>query len=339
MLAISLELSVRNPVYQDMGIKFVEHALYIAGAMNNETASSLWNDADGFFYDHVRRPDGSVIPVPTRTMVGFIPLFAVASMTGGLLAHFDEFRSRILWFTHHRPDLAGKVALLEAGAGGQRSLLALVHTEQLVRILGYMLDESEFLSPYGIRAVSKRYADHPLEVDVRGYHWVLNYAPGESTDTLFGGNSNWRGPIWMPLNYLVIESLLVFNRFFGDELKVECPTGSGVMMTLGQVARELAARLCGIFTRDEHGRRAVFGNYEIMQTDPHWRDYLLFHEYFHGEDGSGRGASHQTGWTGLVAKLLDQMGMGVTDEKMLDAFKKQVIGELLNKEQNDESQG
>jgi hypothetical protein len=338
MLAIALELAIRNPVYQDMATKFVEHALIIAGAMNNDSPSSLWTKADGFFYDHMRRPDGSTIPIPTRTMVGFIPLLAVAASPGGHLASFPEFSKRIRWYIHHRPDLANKVAMLTTEGERQRTLLSLVHPDQLTRVLGYMLDEKEFLSPYGVRAVSKRYGEQPLRVNVRGYDWVLNYAPGESTDNLFGGNSNWRGPIWMPVNYLVIESLLVFHRYFGDELKVECPTGSGVMMTLGEVAEELSRRLTRIFLRDENGRRAVFGNYEIMQTDPHWRDYLLFHEYFHGDNGSGRGASHQTGWTGLVAKMLDQLGRGKADVGNFEMLARQLFEKQQEKEQN-ESEG
>lgn len=307
MLAISLELSFHNPVYQDMAIKFIEHALLIAGAMNNETESSLWHEGDGFFYDHFRQPDGSHIPVPTRTMVGFIPLYAVIAAPGLLAGKFQEFREHLIWFRTNRPDLANKVAVLNPTGTVERALLSLILPEQLSRVLKYMLDEKEFLSPYGLRAVSKIY-ENPLVVDARGYHWTLDYAPGESTNDLFGGNSNWRGPIWMPLNYLVIESLQVFDRHFGESFKIECPTGSGQMMTLGEVADELSRRLTRIYLRDESGRRPVFGDYEIMQKDPNWRDYLLFHEYFHGDNGSGRGASHQTGWTGLMAKLLEQIG-------------------------------
>jgi hypothetical protein len=298
-----------------MAIKFVEHMLYIAGAMNNETSSSLWNAQDGFFYDHFRRPDGSRIPIPVRTMVGLTPIFAVASAATGIHIRFPEFRKRAGWFTQHRPDLADKVTILAQSGGGERALLALVLPAQLRRLLAFMLDESEFLSPYGLRAVSKVYGENPFVLDARGYHFVLDYAPGESTDNLFGGNSNWRGPIWLPLNYLVIESLQLFHRYFGDEFKVECPTGSGIEMDLGEVAGELARRLTRIFVREADaqapegpGRRAVFGDYTLMQTDPHWRDYILFHEYFHGDNGSGRGASHQTGWTGLIAKILQQLG-------------------------------
>jgi hypothetical protein len=306
MLSIALELANEDPVYQDMAIKFLEHAVLIAGAMNNETSTSLWHEEDGFFYDHLRTPDGRHIPIPTRTMVGLTPLFAVAAAEAGLLEHYPEFGERLRWFTEIRPDLAGKLAVLDPLGAGKRTLLALVRPEQLRRILRYMLDENEFLSPYGLRGVSKIYEAHPLVVDVQGYHLDLNYAPGESTDYLFGGNSNWRGPIWLPLNYLVIESLEVFHRYFGDEFQVECPTGSGQMMTLGEVAGDLTRRLGRIFAQDENGRRAVFGGYEIMQSDPDWRDCLLFHEYFHGDNGSGRGASHQTGWTGLIANVLQK---------------------------------
>jgi hypothetical protein len=311
MLAMALALSVDNPVYQGMATKFMAHALLIAGSMNNRTDVSLWDEKDGFFYDHLRRPDGSHVLIPTRTMVGLVPLFAVAVAPAGLLANFPEFLERIKRFQAHRPDLADQVAVLgpkgPVDLSSQPMLVSILHPDQFRRVLRYMLDENEFLSPYGLRGVSKIY-ENPLVVDARGYHWELDYAPGESSNNLFGGNSNWRGPIWMPLNYLVIDSLQRYHRYFGDEFKVECPTGSGQMLTLSEVADELSRRLTRIFLRDEHGRRAVFGNYGIMQADPHWRDYLLFHEYFHGDDGSGRGASHQTGWTGLIAKLLQQIG-------------------------------
>lgn len=311
MLALALGLARENPVYESMATKFSEHALLIAGAMNNATDSSLWNEEDGFFYDHLRRPDGSHIHIPTRTMVGLIPLFAVATAPGSLVRSFPEFLQRLEWFREHRPDLANKVTLLTPNENGEslerHVMISIARPDQLRRLLHYMLDENEFLSPYGLRGVSKIYAQ-PLVVDAQGYHWELDYAPGESSNDLFGGNSNWRGPIWMPLNYLVIESLEVYQRHFGETFKVECPTGSGEWMTLGQVAQELSQRLARIFTRDENGRRAVFGGYEIMQQDPHWHDYILFHEYFHGDNGSGRGASHQTGWTGLIAKVLQQTG-------------------------------
>lgn len=308
MLALALILAETNPIYQGMATKFVEHALLIAGAMNNETDSSLWDEKDGFFYDHLRFKDGEHIAVPTRTMVGFVPLFAVVSTFSKFLADFPEFQKRLRWFTEHRPDLADKITFLTAQSEGNRVLLAVVKPEQLRRLLGYMLDENEFLSPYGLRSVSKIYDRHPFMADVLGYHLQLNYAPGESTDNLFGGNSNWRGPIWFSLNYLVIESLLLFHRYFQDDFKVECPTGSGQMMTLGEVANELLRRLVRIFVRDESGRRAVFNDYDRLQNDPHWKDYILFHEYFHGDNGSGRGASHQTGWTGLIAKVLEHVG-------------------------------
>lgn len=321
MLALSLELAYLDPSYEDMATKFMEHALYIADAMNNESDEGLWNEQDGFFYDHLRRPDGTRIPIPTRTMVGLTPLFAVASAPSGLLDRFPGFRTRLNWFVQNRPDLADKLTRFQTSDKGTNTLIALMKPAQLKRVLEHMLDENEFLSPYGLRAVSKEYGAKPLVVDVRGYHWVLNYAPGESTDNLFGGNSNWRGPVWMPLNYLVIESLSMYARHFGDSFKVECPTGSGKWMNLNEVAQELARRLTRIYVRDEQGRRAVFGDYAIMQHDPHWRDALLFHEYFHGDNGSGRGASHQTGWTGLIARLLQQLGSGDSqlDVKVLEA--------------------
>ncbi len=222
------------------------------------------------------------------------------------MERYSEIRERLRWFGEIRPDLAGKLAVLDPIGSGNRALLALVRTEKLRRILRYVLDENEFLSPYGLRSISKIYGANPFIVDVRGYHLVLNYAPGESTDYLFGGNSNWRGPIWLPLNYLVIESLGVYDQYFGAEFQVECPTGSGHMLTLGEVAAELSRRLGRIYAQDKNGRRAVFGDYEIMQSDPHWCDCLLFYEYFHGDNGAGRGASHQTGWTGLIANVLQK---------------------------------
>lgn len=327
MLALALALAIDNPVYEGMATKFMEHALLIAGAINNDTDMSLWNQEDGFFYDHLRQPDGSHIPIRTRTMVGLTPLFAVAVSPPGVLHRFPEFIERAVWFRQHRPDLADKVMVLapmgDADLSKQQSLIAIAHPVQLISMLRYMLDEKEFLSPYGLRGVSKIY-EQPLVVNMDDRHWQLDYAPGESTNDLFGGNSNWRGPIWMPLNYLVIESLQMYHRYFGDAFKVECPTGSGNLRPLGEVADELSCRLAQIFLRDENGRRAVFGNYEIMQTDPHWRDYILFHEYFHGDNGSGRGATHQTGWTGLVAKLLQQIGSaragGITQEKLIQEF-------------------
>lgn len=329
MLAIALGLARENPVYEAMATKFTEHALLIAGAMNNDTDASLWHAQDGFFYDHFRRPDGSHMPIPTRTMVGLIPLFAVAAAPIALIAGFPEFFERLKWFREHRPDLANKVAILAPPGDNEitrlHMMISIVQPEQLRRLLAYMLDENEFLSPYGLRGVSKIYAQ-PLVVDMRGYHWKLDYAPGESTNNLFGGNSNWRGPLWMPLNYLVIESLEVYHRHFGDTFKVECPTGSGHMLTLGEVADELSQRLARIFTRDEHNRRAVFGNYEIMQNDPHWRDYLLFHEYFHGDNGSGRGASHQTGWTGLIAKILQQLGAARGGDSGINQLMQEIFG-------------
>ncbi|GIL15787.1 MAG: glucosidase [Chloroflexota bacterium] len=310
MLTIALNLAREDAVYQAMATKFVEHALLIADAMNNRTEARLWDETDGFFYDHLRRPDGQHIPIRTRTMVGLIPLIAVVTAPIQTLRRFPEFLAHLDWFREHRPDLADKIAVLALAkeqAARRHMLIAVMQPEQLRRLLEYMLAENEFLAPFGLRSVSKIYTQ-PLSVDLAGYQWELDYEPGESTTNLFGGNSNWRGPIWLSLNYLIIESLQVYHRHFGDTFQVECPTGSGHLLNLGAVAQELSERLARIFTRDENGRRAVFGACEIMQNDPHWRDYILFHEYFHGDDGSGRGASHQTGWSGLIAKILEQLG-------------------------------
>jgi hypothetical protein len=237
-------------------------------------------------------------------MVGLIPLFAVTTIEPALLAELPEFASRLEWFLEHRPQLAQWVSRWQEPGLGARRLLALCRGHRMKRVLRRMLDETEFLSDYGVRALSRYHADHPYVLEVEGLHYTVDYQPADSNSGLFGGNSNWRGPIWMPVNYLIIESLQQFHHYYGDDFKIECPTGSGQYLTLSQVADELSRRLVRMFARDDNGRRAVFGANERFQRDEHWRDYLLFYEYFHGDNGAGVGASHQTGWTGLVAKLL-----------------------------------
>jgi hypothetical protein len=241
-------------------------------------------------------------------MVGLIPLFAVETIEPEMLDRLPGFKRRLEWFIEHRHDLTDNVACMRTPGRGERRLLSAVTAVRLQRVLRYMLDEQEFLSPYGIRALSRYHKDRPYLLPVDGHEHRVDYEPGEATTGLFGGNSNWRGPIWFPVNYLLIESLQKFHHYFGDDVKVECPTGSGQMMTLSEVATELSRRLSCVFLRDEKGRRPVFGDVERFQQDPNWRDLVPFHEYFHGDTGRGVGASHQTGWTGLVAKLLQQSG-------------------------------
>jgi len=311
LLAMAMELARENPAYEDVASKFWEHFIYIAHAMGHqgkETQLDLWDDADGFFYDNLNLPDGTRHPLKIRSMVGLIPLFAVETLEPDMIERLDGFRRRLDWFVEHRPDLTDNVACMKTPGHCERRLLSVVTADRLTRVLARMLDEREFLSPYGIRALSRVHKDEPYLLAVDGYVHRVDYEPGESSTGLFGGNSNWRGPIWFPVNFLLVEALQKFHHYFGDSVRVECPTGSGTMLTLAEVATELSQRLSRIFLRDDAGRRPVFGGVERFQRDPHWRDYVPFHEYFHGDDGRGVGASHQTGWTALVAKLLQQSG-------------------------------
>jgi hypothetical protein len=310
MLAIAMELASEDPAYEDVASKFWEHFLYIAHAMNHlgDEGSRLWNEDDGFYYDVLCLPDGTGFPMKVRSMVGLIPLFAVETLEPETLRKMSGFKRRLEWFIDNRKDLIGNVACIRTRGKAERRMLSILDQDQLRRVLKVMLDENEFLSPYGIRALSQIHKDHPYTLQVDGHEHRVNYEPAESSTGLFGGNSNWRGPIWFPVNYLIIESLQKFHHYLGDDYKVECPTGSGQMLTLWEVAAELSHRLTRIFLRDSGGRRPVFGGIEKFQTDPNWSDLILFHEYFHGDTGSGVGANHQTGWTGLVAKLIQQSG-------------------------------
>jgi hypothetical protein len=314
LLAIAMELARNNPVYEDVASKFWEHFLYIAYAMNNRgnEGIELWDEEDGFYYDVLHLPDGSHYPLRVRSMVGLIPLFAVETLEPEILDLLPDFRRRLEWFISHRPDLMSNVASMRTRGMEERRLLSVVPRDRLRKVLHVMLDEHEFLSPYGVRALSAFHRAHPYLLTVDGHEHRVDYEPGESTTGLFGGNSNWRGPIWFPVNYLLIESLQKFHHYLGDEFKVECPTGSDRMMTLSEVATELSHRLSRIFLRDEQGRRAVFGDRAIFQRGAHWRDLIPFFEYFHGDTGEGVGASHQTGWSALVAKLLQQSGPSMT---------------------------
>ena len=310
LLAIALEIAKTEPCYEDVASKFWEHFIYIANAMSHRghDGVGLWNQEDGFFYDVLRLPDGQHFPMKIRSMVGLIPLFAVETLEPELLERLPDFKRRLEWFVENRTDLTENLACMTIPGRGNRRLLSIANADQLRSILKYMLDEAEFLSQYGIRAVSRFHHEHPYVLSVNGMEHRVDYQPGESTTGLFGGNSNWRGPIWFPVNFLLIESLQKFHHYLGPDFQVEFPTGSGHKLNLWQVAAELSRRLSDIFLRDANGSRPVFANQEKFQSDPHWRDLILFYEYFHGDSGAGVGANHQTGWTGLVTKLLQQSG-------------------------------
>jgi hypothetical protein len=306
LLRIALELAQHDHVYEDIATKFFEHFLYIAKAMTNMAGQEigLWDEQDQFFYDELYLPDGGIVPLRVRSMVGLIPLFAVETLESEHLERVPQFRARMEWFLNYRPDLAGLVSRWHVPGLGDRRLLSLLRAHRMKALLRRMLDETEFLSDYGIRALSKHHEANPYVFEYQGHRLSVGYVAAESETGSFGGNSNWRGPIWFPVNYLLIESLQKFHHYYGDGFTIECPTGSGNMLTLEQVAEELGRRLIRIFMRDEQGRRAAFGDHPKLQNDPHFRDYPLFYEYFHGDTARGAGASHQTGWTGLVAKLL-----------------------------------
>jgi hypothetical protein len=310
LLAMAMELASENPAYEDVASKFWEHFVYIAHAMSHRgnDGMGLWDEMDGFFYDVLKFPDGRKYPMRIRSMVGLIPLFAVETLEPDVLEKLPGFKRRMEWFIENRPDLISNVACMKTPGSAERRLLSTTTQDQLRRILGYMLDEQEFLSSYGIRALSRYHQAHPYTMGVNGTEHRVDYEPGESSTGLFGGNSNWRGPIWFPVNYLLIESLQKFHHYLGDGFKVEFPTRSGNMLTLWEVAGELSRRLTKIFLKDERGRRPVYGGIEKFQSDRDWSDLILFHEYFNGDSGAGIGASHQTGWTGLVTKLLQQSG-------------------------------
>jgi hypothetical protein len=310
MMAIALELAREDPAYEDVASKFFEHFVHIAHAMNDmgPGGRSLWDEEDGFYYDVLHLPNGEEHFLKIRSMVGLIPLFAVETLEPEIVERLPGFKRRMQWFIDNHPDMPEHIETTQRSARGVRRLLSLVSRPQLKRVLERMLDESEFLSPYGVRALSRFHAEHPYEVAVNGHVSRVDYEPAESTTGLFGGNSNWRGPIWFPVNYLLIESLQKFHHYYGEDFKVEFPAGSGSTCDLWQVAGEISRRLIRIFLRDKDGRRPVAGGVELFQNDPQWKDLILFYEYFHGDNGAGIGASHQTGWTGLVAKLIEQSG-------------------------------
>jgi len=306
LLRIAAELASYNKAYSDIASKFFEHFIYIAGAMANlgENNQGLWDDQDGFYYDQLRLPDNSTEKMRVRSIVGLIPLFAAEILDTNDIMNNPIFHNRMKWFSDNRPDLAGLVSRWNETKGNGKHLISLLRGYRMKSLLKYMLDENEFLSDYGIRSVSKYHLNNPYSVKVNGVEFSVKYTPAESDSGLFGGNSNWRGPIWIPINYMLIESLQRFYQYYGDDFKIECPTGSGVFMNLNEVANELYRRLSGIFLRDKTGKRAVFGNYDKIQSDPNFKDHVLFYEYFDGDNGRGVGASHQTGWSGLIVNCL-----------------------------------
>ncbi len=308
MLAIALEIAAHDRAYEDVASKFFEHFVGIVDAMNAFGGDGLWDEQDGFYYDQLR-VDGRSVSMRTRSMVGIIPLFAVEVLDGAVLDRLPGFKKRLDWFLTNRRDLARHISYLEpstAHAGGRR-LLAIPSRERLIRVLRYVLDEKEFLSPYGVRALSRVHKDRPYVVHTEGREYRVEYEPGDSASGLFGGNSNLRGPSWFPLNYLLVESLQRYHHFYGDDLRVECPTGSGKWLTLDEVAIDLAQRLSSIFVPSAHGERPCHGDDPRYASDPHWKNLVLFHEYFHGDEGRGVGASHQTGWTALVVRCLEEV--------------------------------
>jgi hypothetical protein len=322
MLELAVELASHDPIYEDMVIKFAEHFLFIASAMNRPGEEGMWDEEDGFYYDLLRLPDGNGQRLKVRSMVGLLPLCAATVMENWqrdriprAMVHLNERMRRM-------PELISMIQPIGKNNLGvaDRGLLAMLPEDRLRRVLTKMLDEQEFLGPHGIRALSKFHKDHPFIFHVGGEEFRVDYLPAESNTGMFGGNSNWRGPVWMPVNVMIIRALFNYYLYYGDNFKIECPTGSGNMMNLFEVSKNIAERLSSTFTRDEHGRRPVYGGTEKFQTDPHWRDYILFYEYFHADNGAGLGASHQTGWTGVIAKIIELFGI-LDAKKILESGK------------------
>jgi hypothetical protein len=310
MLRIAVELALHNPAYEEFVTKFFEHTMWISGAMDRmgECQDEMWDEEDGFFYDVLRLPDGSATRLKVRSMVGLLPLAAVTIFDENIIDRLPTFAHNARQFLLRHPELTANVHMpAEPGVNGRR-MISIVDEKKLRRILTRMLDEKEFLGPHGIRALSRHHLEQPYVFHQGGHEFRVGYVPGDSDSGMFGGNSNWRGPVWMPVNFLLWTALLRLSAYYGDRFTIECPTGSGKQMTLFQVAHELAERLIGTFARDASGRRPVYGGSEIFQTDPDWRDHILFYEYFHGDNGAGIGASHQTGWTGAIARIIQVNG-------------------------------
>ena len=306
MMRISMELAMYNPVYEDMAIKFFEHYLYIAEAMENlgEKKQGLWNEEDGFFYDVLQLNNGDSISLKLRSIVGLIPMFAVEIVEHEMLKKLPAFSKRMEWILKNKPELANLVSHWEVEGKGKNHLMSVLRKSRLKSILERMVDEKEFLSDYGIRSLSKVYENNPFNFEVDNKTFTVKYTPAESDSDMFGGNSNWRGPIWFPINFLIVESLQRFHYYYGDNLKIEYPANSGEMQNLQFVSSDLGNRLCSIFKKDENGNRAFNGGNKLLNEDPFFKNYIMFYEYFNGDTGKGIGASHQTGWTATVAKLL-----------------------------------
>jgi hypothetical protein len=322
MMELSVELAAHDPDFEDLTTKFVEHFLWIAAAINRTGDDGMWDEEDGFYYDLLRLPDGSATRLKVRSMVGLLPLCATTVIEKWQRERVPHVAELFIERVKRMPELLQYIHATGPGHTGvaDRGIFALVNEERLRRILTRMLDENEFLSPYGIRALSRYHLEHPYVFNVHGEEFRVSYIPAESDSGMFGGNSNWRGPVWMPVNVLIIRALLSYYLYYGDNFKIECPTGSGKMMNLFEVSKEIANRLTNIFLRDKHGRRPVYGGTEKFRSDPNWRDHILFYEFFHGDNGAGLGASHQTGWTGLVAKLIQLYGF-LDPSKLLAAGK------------------
>jgi hypothetical protein len=325
MLEIAAELTRSDPEYADMAIKFVEHFLWIASSMTHMGGDAgMWDEEDGFFYDVLRLPNGHSQRLKVRSMVGLLPLCAATVFDGELLVKYPEMSERLRRFLDARPEM--RAAIHDPGKPGVagRKLASILDETKLRRVLSKMLDENEFLSEFGIRSLSRFHADHPYVFHTGGQDYRVSYLPAESDTGMFGGNSNWRGPIWMPVNALIIRALLQYYTYYGEAFTVECPTGSGRKMTLYQVAEEITRRLANMFLKDKDGKRPVYGGAEKFQTDPHWRDLILFYEYFHGDNGAGLGASHQTGWTGIVARAMHLFASN-TPERLLELGKSATV--------------
>jgi mannosylglycerate hydrolase MGH1-like protein len=333
MLELAVELAAHDPAYEDMVFKFAEHFYFIAAAMNRPGSDGMWDEEDGFYYDLLQLPDGSATRLKVRSMVGLLPLCATTVIEKWQRERVPKAMSYVQERLRRMPELSATMHPIGARHFGvaERGVLALVNPERLRRILTKMLDENEFLGPHGIRSISKFHEEHPFVFHVNGQEHRVDYLPAESNTGMFGGNSNWRGPVWMPVNALIIRALLNFHLYYGDNFKIECPTGSGKMMNLFEVSKEIGDRLTSTFTRDEKGRRPVYGGTEKFQTDPNWRDLILFYEYFHGDNGAGLGASHQTGWTGLVAKIIELYGL-LDPERALAVGKKAVFVQSARKD-------
>jgi hypothetical protein len=342
MLEMALILAEHDPIYEETAFKFVQHFMWIAYAMDRrgEHHDEMWDEEDGFFYDLLRLPDGQATRLKVRSMVGLLPLCAATVFEADVVARHPRLMEMIAQFRERHPELVAQVAPTDAGFIGyrERRLLSILNKDKLERVLGYLLDENEFLGPHGIRSLSRFHLEHPFVFHAAGQEYKVQYLPGESDSGMFGGNSNWRGPVWMPVNMLIIRALINLYTFYGDGFKVECPTGSGHAMTLFEVAQEIVRRLTGTFLRDADGRRPVYGATAKFQDDPHWRDLILFYEYFHGDNGAGIGASHQTGWTGLVAPLLDLFGR-LDAKTLLETERGQVMARLVREQVRGEGAG